>query len=66
MSTETPTFAPLIDTKEVAALLGLTYSIVLGMRKKGTGPKYFKAGRKYLYDLDSVIQWRKERWSPEV
>ena len=66
MSTETPTFAPLLDTQAVADLLGLTYSVILGMRKKGTGPKYFKPGRKYMYDLDAVVQWRKEKFSVAV
>ena len=63
---ETPIFPPLLDTAQVAELLGLSYSIVLVMRKKGTGPKYFKTGRKYMYDLDAVVQWRKEKFSVEV
>jgi hypothetical protein len=36
------------------------------MRKKGTGPKYFKTGRKYMYDQDAVVQWRKEKFSVAV
>ena len=66
MPIETPTFAPLLDTQAVADLLGLTYNVILGMRKKGTGPKYFKTGRKYMYDLDAVVQWRKEKFSVAV
>lgn len=60
------TFAILIDTKEAAAAVGLTYSVMLGLRRSGKGPKCVKVGRKYLYDSESVLQWRVKTWSPEL
>jgi hypothetical protein len=62
MSGET-TFANLIDTKEAAVAVGLTYSVMLGLRRSGKGPKCVKVGRKYLYDNDAVLQWRKDTWT---
>lgn len=64
MTIETP-FCPLVDTKEAAEIVGLTYSVMLGLRRTGNGPKCVKAGRKYLYDLNAVIEWRKEKWSSQ-
>ena len=62
MAIESP-FSPLIDTKEAAELVGLPYPIMLGLRRKGQGPKCERAGRKYMYDINAVIAWRKERWA---
>jgi len=64
MALETP-FCPLLDTKEAAEITGLPYSVMLGLRKSGKGPKCVKTGRKYLYDLDTVVAWRKATWAPE-
>lgn len=64
--TEATTFCPLVDTKEAADIVGLSYSVMLGLRKSGRGPKCVKAGRKYLYDLNTVVEWRKTTWAPEA
>jgi predicted DNA-binding transcriptional regulator AlpA len=63
MTIETP-FCPLVDTKEAAEIIGLTYSVMLGLRRTGKGPKCVKLGRKYLYDLNAVTEWRKEKFAP--
>jgi hypothetical protein len=60
-----PTFAPLVDTKEAAEITGLSYSILRGMRLKGEGPTVVRAGRKFLYDLETLIEWRKSNWAPK-
>lgn len=62
MSIESP-FCPLIDTKQAAEIVGLPYSVMLGMRRKGEGPTCVKAGRKYMYEFDTVVAWRKTRWA---
>ncbi len=58
MTLESP-FRPPIDTQEAAEIAGLPYTVMLGLRRTGKGPKSVRVGRKYLYDFDSVIEWRK-------
>ena len=58
-------FAPLVDTNEAAKITGLSYSILRGMRIKGEGPTCVRAGRKFLYDLETLIAWRKTNWAPK-
>ena len=63
--TDQPVFSPLVDTKEAAQITGLSYSILRGMRLKGEGPMAVRAGRKFLYDLETLVEWRKTNWAPK-
>jgi len=40
-----------------AALPGITKQALAGWRFEAKGPRYYKVGRKVLYDLDEVFAW---------
>ena len=46
-----------IQSKDVAALAGVSEVAVLKMRRNGTGPAYIKRGGRYAYELANVIRW---------
>ena len=46
-----------IQSKDVAALAGVSEVAVLKMRRNGTGPAYIKRGSRYFYPPADVIRW---------
>ena len=41
-------------------MLGLSKSTLRSWRKAGTGPPWFRAGRRCLYRLDWLLDWMEE------
>lgn len=48
-------------TKDAAEYLGLSHRSLEKWRTTGTGPSYLKLGRKVLYDLASLEEWRQNQ-----
>lgn len=58
---EMPLFTPMLNTKEVAKILGLKETTLEQWRWAGRGPRYVKAGRSVRYtkeDLEAFITGR--------
>ena len=60
MSTE-PQYRLLLDTKEAARMLGVSYSQLSRMRLEGKGPPSIKFGKIYRYRPEALEQWLKEQ-----
>ena len=50
----------LIDTNEVARVLGTTQAAVAQMRVRNVGPPFIKLGRSVRYDPIVLLEWVKE------
>jgi excisionase family DNA binding protein len=46
---------------EVATMLGLSRSAVIGWRRDGVGPRYLKLGRAVRYKRTDVAEWAERR-----
>lgn len=54
-----PTNAPeVVDTREAAAIVGLTPSTLVTFRSRGGGPPYCKIGRAVRYRVADLRAWR--------
>lgn len=52
----------LMDTKELAELLGLNEMTLYNWRREGKGPPYIRVGRRIRYKRADVDEWlQKER-----
>ncbi len=40
-----------------ADIIGMSNSGLCKMRKRGEGPKYYKIGGRFFYDLDDLNMW---------
>lgn len=49
--------SPLLDTKDLAALLKTTENAVNILRHRGKGPQGFRRGRNVLYRREAVEAW---------
>lgn len=49
--------AELLNTKSASALLGVSKSYLDKKRVAGGGPKFFKVGRRVLYDRRDLELW---------
>jgi hypothetical protein len=47
----------LLDSKSAAVYLRLAQQTLAQMRVSGTGPSYYKVGRRVLYDLAELDDW---------
>lgn len=50
-----------MDTSQAGSYLGLSPSTLARMRVTGGGPRYSKAGRRVIYDVDDLDSWVEER-----
>lgn len=50
-----------VSTQQLAKMLGLSPWTIYGWRKRGVGPKCYRAEGKILYSLREVNQWLQER-----
>lgn len=62
MSTESQ-FRLLLDTKEAARRLGISYSQLSRMRLDGKGPPAIKFGKVYRYRPEAIERWLTEQES---
>jgi len=51
----------LLDTKEVAAAIGLNVKTLENWRIAGNGPRYIKVGRLVKYDIVDIEAWKNAR-----
>lgn len=49
--------SPYRTVHEAAEFLRLSPQTMNNMRSKGTGPSYYKHGRRILYDVDELRAW---------
>ena len=49
--------SPYRTVHEAAEFLRLSPQTLNNMRSKGTGPSYYKHGRRVLYDVDELRAW---------
>ena len=49
--------SPYRTVNEAAEFLRLSPQTLNNMRSKGTGPSYYKHGRRVLYDVDELRAW---------
>lgn len=60
--------SPFLNTREAAAYLGVSMSLLEKMRVKGDGPHYIKLGARVIYtreDLDALMRRRRVRSTSE-
>jgi len=50
-----------IDEKEVALVIGLALGTIRNKRGDGTGPPYYRVGRRCVYRLSDVLSWMEAR-----
>lgn len=50
-----------LDVQEAATWLGLSVSTLNKLRLTGEGPRYYKLGRRVVYDLCDLEAWAAER-----
>ena len=46
-----------IPAAKAAEILGLEISTLCVMRKQGRGPKYYKFGKRYFYNISDLNDW---------
>ena len=46
-----------IDDKAVAQITGLALGTIRNKRSDGTGPPYYRVGRRRVYRLNEVLAW---------
>ena len=46
-----------VSSAKAAEIVGLTNACLCIMRKQGRGPKYYKFGNRYYYDLSELRDW---------
>ena len=66
--TVTRTLPRYLDTGQAAEYLGISPSTLNRMRVTGEGPRYSKAGRRVIYDIEDLDAWvekRKRRFTGE-
>lgn len=47
----------LLDTREAAELIGLSYDALRVMRQRGQGPRYIRFGRRVRYAPGDLMSW---------
>lgn len=50
----------ILTTEQLAERHGVSPDAVRMWRYRGTGPKFFRRGRRVAYRLDAVVAWEKE------
>jgi len=50
-----------IDDKVVAQVTGLALGTIRNKRGDGTGPPYYRVGRRCVYRLSDVLSWMETR-----
>ena len=63
MSRETTSLElrPLLSSKQVSAILGVTVGTVAKWRIDGTGPKFIKVSKYVVYDPNDITDWLNAR-----
>ena len=59
--TVTRTWPRYLDTGQAGEYLGISPSTLNRMRVTGEGPRYSKAGRRVIYDIEDLDAWVEER-----
>lgn len=53
----------LITEKEVSSVIGISQGLLKTWRNKKVGPRYYKLGRRVLYDRIDVLDWMSRMWT---
>jgi predicted DNA-binding transcriptional regulator AlpA len=57
MSNRTPDGSALLNEKDAARFLSLSYRTLQSWRSEGRGPRYLRLGRSIRYRWDDLLAW---------